>query len=301
MNKTEEKLVYLFTTVSLFYLSSLILQLALNKYGPSKDDYFREKSYKKFLRKQIKSIAPGNYKRTSEGLYCHHIAENKHLNLSNKEYISNNKYPFELQKKEQLVYCDLFEHLILHALIAKDTDGEFGIPGYDTYLYPMILEWYIGGIKPQKREWLKKCYERAFLTPSETRSLLININLFLPEKFQNSGEIVYISPEERQQQYLENKVKREKEYEKEAVEWRKRQELRERQEKEQRIKEFYHIYPNFKKRNISFDIPRNKVISMLYDLKYSDSYKSKKEFDLAMKPFLKDTLLEELYLFIFPK
>lgn len=29
MNKTEEKLVYLFTTVSLFYLSSLILHLIL--------------------------------------------------------------------------------------------------------------------------------------------------------------------------------------------------------------------------------------------------------------------------------
>lgn len=272
--------------------------LLLDKYGISKDDYFREKSYEKFLKQQIKSITPGNYKRTYEGLFCHHIAENQYLNLSNKNYISNNKYPFELHKKEQLVYCDLFEHLILHALIAKETDGDFGIPGYATYLYPMILEWYIGGVKPQIREWLKKCYERAFLTPNETRNLLIKINLLLPEKLQNSGEIVYISPEERQKQYLENKVRREKEYEKEAAEWRKREALRKEQEKEQRTKEFYLAYPNFEKMNINFDIPRNKVISMLYDLKYSDSYKNKKELDLAMKCFIKDKLLDELYLTI---
>lgn len=50
--------------------------------------------------------------------------------------------------------------------------------------------------------------------------------------------------------------------------------------------------------NINFDIPRNKVISMLYDLKYSDSYKNKKELDLAMKSFIKDKLLDELYLTI---
>ncbi|WP_226910158.1 hypothetical protein [Marinilactibacillus psychrotolerans] len=295
----ENKLEYYSYLLTLSYDEAVIF--LLDKYGISKDDYFREKSYEKFLKKQIKSITSGKYKRTSEGLYCHHISENKYLNLSNKDYILNKKYPFKLHKKEQLVYCDLFEHLILHALIAKETDGEFGIPGYDTYLYPMILEGYIGGVKPQKREWLKKCYERAFLDPNETKILLLKINSFLPEKLQNSGEVVYISPEERQKQYLENKLKREKQYEKEAIEWRKRQVLRAIEEKEQRNKEFYRIYPNFKKMDIDFDVPRSKVISMLYDSKYRDSYKSKKELDLAMKPFIKDKLLDELYLFSFPK
>lgn len=273
----------------------------LQKYGPAQDDYYREKSYDRFLNKEIKSISRGKYRRSIEGLYCHHIAENKYSNLSNSSYIFKYKYPFSLQKKEQLVYCDLFEHLILHALIAKETDGDFGIPGYVTYLYPMILEWYIGGVKPQIRAWLKKCYERAFLSPNETRNLLIKINLLLPEKFQNSEEIVYISLEERQQQYLENKMIREKEYEKEVAEWRKGEVLRKEQEKEQRTKEFYLAYPNFEKMNINFDTPRSKVLSMLYDFKYHTVFKSKKELDLEMKPYIKDKLLEELYLAISTK
>lgn len=288
----ETKLEYYTYLLTLSYDEAVIS--LLDKYGASKDDYFREKSYEKFLKNQIKSITSGKYKRTSEGLYCHHIAENKYLNLSNKNYISNNQYPFELHKKEKLVYCDLFEHLILHALIAKETDGNFGILGYNTYLYPMILEWYIGGVKPQKREWLKKCYERAFLTPAETKNLLIKINLLLPKNLQNSGEIVYISPEERQKQYLVNKIRRQKEEE----ERKKRQALRKEQERKQRIKEFYLAYPNFEKLNINFDIPRTKVISMLYDLKYSNRYKNKKEFNLAMKPIIKHKLLDELYLVI---
>lgn len=288
----QTKLEYYSDLLTLSYDEAVIL--LLDKYGTSKDDYFREKSYEKFLKKQINSITPGKYTRTSEGLYCHHIAENKYLNLTNKNYISDNKYPFELQKKENLVFCDLFEHAILHALIAKETDGNFGIPGYNAYLYPMILEWYIGGVKPQKREWQKKCYERAFLSPDETRDLLIKINLFLPERFQSSGEVVYISPEEWHKQYLENKIIREKENEKGRIE----QVIREEQESKQRTKGFYQTYPNFEKMNINFDIPRNKVISMLYDLKYSDSYKNKKELGLAMKPLIKDKLLDELYLTI---
>ncbi|WP_035050927.1 hypothetical protein [Carnobacterium pleistocenium] len=292
----QTKLEYYSDLLTLSYDEAIIL--LLNKYGTSKDDYFRESSYERFLKKEIRTITRGKYTRTSEGLYCHHIAENKYLNISDEVYISRNKYSFELQKKEQLVYCDLFEHLILHTLIAKETAGNFGIPGYDTYLYPMILEWYIGGVKPQKREWLKKCYERAFLTSDETRNLLIKINLFLPENLQNSGEIVYISPEERHEKYLENKMVREEENKKEEEKWREKRLLREEQEKKQRIKEFYHAYPNFEKMNIMFDSPRKKVISMLYDLKYKNIFKNKKELDLAKKTFIKDELLEELYLAI---
>lgn len=105
------------------YLLTLSYEEAItilqDKYGQAKDDYYREKSYKKFLNKEIKSIALGKYSRTSEGLYCHHVDEDKHINVSNKNFILRKKYSFELQKKERLVYCDLFEHLILHALIAK--------------------------------------------------------------------------------------------------------------------------------------------------------------------------------------
>lgn len=91
---------------------------------------------------------------------------------------------------------------------------------------------------------------------------------------------------------------REEENKKEEEKWREKRLLREEQEKKQRIKEFYHAYPNFEKMNIMFDSPRKKVISMLYDLKYKNIFKNKKELDLAKKTFIKDELLEELYLAI---
>ena len=54
----------------------------LNKYGPVKDNYFNEKSYQRFLNGEIKSISKGKYARTSEGLYTHHVDENRAENLS---------------------------------------------------------------------------------------------------------------------------------------------------------------------------------------------------------------------------
>ena len=54
----------------------------LNKYGAVTDDYYKEKSYTRFLNGEIKSISKGKYTRASEGLYCHHISEDKFQNLS---------------------------------------------------------------------------------------------------------------------------------------------------------------------------------------------------------------------------
>lgn len=264
----------------------------LNKYGPSKDNYFKEKSYNRFLKKEIKSIAKGKYSRTSEGLYCHHIDENEFENLSNAFFISEYKYPFDLQKKERLVYCDLFEHLILHALIARETNGKFGIPGYDVYLYPMVIEWYIGGVKPQGKEWMMNCYNRSFLNPDETKKLLIMINSVLPQFLQKNGTIRYISPEEKQRQCLEKKKK----WEQEERKWRENQILIEENKLKERTREFYQRYPYFEKMNIKFDTPRSRVIALLYEHKYHESFKNKKELDLAMKSFIKDELFEELYI-----
>src|SRR5699024_44551 len=101
------------------------VEYLLQKYGPATDDYYREKSYERFLSGKIKSITKGDYTRTSEGLFCHHIDEKEALNLSNVFFIKNFKYSFELQKKERLVFCDLIEHTILHVLISKETIFKF--------------------------------------------------------------------------------------------------------------------------------------------------------------------------------
>ena len=138
------------------YLSLLELtyteavQYLLSKYGPATVDYYSEQSYERFLRGEIKSITKRKYSRTQEGLYCHHIDENKFENLSNINFIRVNKYPFKYQTKDRLVYCDLFEHLILHTLIAKETLGKFGLRGYFSYIEPMIKDWYINDLEIER-------------------------------------------------------------------------------------------------------------------------------------------------------
>src|SRR5699024_2509347 len=79
----------------------------LQKYGSAQDNYFKEKSYKRFMNEEIKGIGKGNISRTREGLYCHHIYENIMHKISDPVFIREYKIPFEYQKKERLVYCDL--------------------------------------------------------------------------------------------------------------------------------------------------------------------------------------------------
>lgn len=147
------------------------VQFLLNKYGPAKDDYFREASYQRFLNGEIKAPAKGKYSRGGEGLYAHHIAEIENINLAGSIFIKYFEYPFELQKKSGLVYCDIFEHLILHAIIVHETDGVFGIGGYAGFLLPMVKDWYIQGNLP-KPKWMQTAYQRAFMTANETQQLI---------------------------------------------------------------------------------------------------------------------------------
>ena len=79
----------------------------LNKYGGAVCDYF----YTPDCRTKNKKVS-----RTKEGLYCHHMDEDKGGNLSNSFQAS--RQPFGWQKKERLVYCNALEHLILHMKIA---------------------------------------------------------------------------------------------------------------------------------------------------------------------------------------
>ncbi|MFW3505748.1 hypothetical protein ACN68I_08135 [Aerococcus viridans] len=129
----------------------------LKKYGPGRDDYFKENSYNRFMNGEIKTITRGKYSRTLDGLYTHHIDENKYLKISDQNFIKKHKYPFELQKANHLIYCDLIEHTILHAIISKETDSEFGFLGYDIYLRPMFEDWYITQNRPQKSKWHQNC------------------------------------------------------------------------------------------------------------------------------------------------
>ncbi|NLK77050.1 MAG: hypothetical protein GX284_04935 [Clostridiales bacterium] len=78
----------------------------LQKYGTAICDYFVTTE----CRSKSKKVG-----RTSEGLYCHHMDEDKGGNLSNPPQAR--MQPFEWQKKERLVYCNALEHLVLHMKI----------------------------------------------------------------------------------------------------------------------------------------------------------------------------------------
>lgn len=116
----------------------------LDKYGPATCDYFRTNT--------CKSKNP-NISRVEEGLYCHHIDEDKAIMLSTSEVAQ--LYPFEYQKANRLVYCNILEHLLLHIKIAeerKDVTSEVGIGG--TALITEEINMHI--TKGYSNSWRKK-------------------------------------------------------------------------------------------------------------------------------------------------
>lgn len=80
-----------------------------SKYGVAKCNYFTNAT----CNTRSKQIT-----RTKEGLFCHHIDEDKGWNLGEKN--SAREQPYEYQKAERLVYCNYLEHLLLHIQIGKD-------------------------------------------------------------------------------------------------------------------------------------------------------------------------------------
>lgn len=163
----------------------------LQKYGPVIDDYFREKSYNRFFNGEIKSITKGKFTKTSEGLYCHHVFENKYYNLTNKDFCKEQNAPYEVHKKENLVYCDLIEHFILHILITKETNGKFGWPGVRTYLLDNLVEWYVVCINIPTEKWRLFCYKKAKLSKNEITTLFMEVKKVLPSSLQPKFEKLY--------------------------------------------------------------------------------------------------------------
>lgn len=126
-----------------------IVKLLLKKYGAVKHDYFTDREC---------TIKNKLVSRTAEGLFCHHIDEDKAIMLSNDEYAARN--PFEYQKKNRLVYCNLLEHLLLHVKIAEEprnpdaNENELpGIGGAINYLCKQLNDIYAG--KEPAEEWRK--------------------------------------------------------------------------------------------------------------------------------------------------
>lgn len=131
---------------------SELCQYLVNKYGPAQYDYFVNEKCKS---KNTK------VPRTSEGLECHHMDEDKAIMLSSPMYAQRN--PFEYQKADRLVYCNALEHLILHIKIDIEPRNRKanilerpGTGGALNFIIPKLNQLYSGF--EFKREYEKNVY-----------------------------------------------------------------------------------------------------------------------------------------------
>lgn len=102
--------------------------------------------------------------RTNEGLYIHHIKENKAIMLSTKEFAS--LHPYSYQTPKNLTYCNLLEHLFLHILICEEVINQpkkhkkdrenVGVGGAVNFLIPELNDVYSGW--ETKQPWRKNCH-----------------------------------------------------------------------------------------------------------------------------------------------
>ena len=124
--------------------------------------------------------------RTKEGLVVHHKDEDKMIMLSTKEIAE--KFPFEWQTKEHLVYCDMLEHLLLHVLICKYPSNEkvpgfdVGIGGASNFIIPELNDVYCGWKSSQK--W-QQCLHDKIIKDKEVYLVIIEkyiLEVLVPKK-----------------------------------------------------------------------------------------------------------------------
>jgi hypothetical protein len=131
----------------------------LKKHGAPEYDYFTDESC---------SQGDDRGKRGNKGLQRHHIDEIEKDGYILSDPNSARLHPFAMQKADRLVYCDLFEHLILHIKIdcvrnekyLRDGNEYFG-PGTQG-ISGEINEWYFRG--ENRRRSGKRLGEKSFLS-----------------------------------------------------------------------------------------------------------------------------------------
>lgn len=131
-----------------------LVQFLLQQYGKAKHNYFKDTNC---------TTKNSQVTRTSEGLYCHHIDEDKAIMLSNDKFAAAN--PFDYQKANRLVYCNLLEHLLLHVKIAENPNAQAnenelpGIGGAINFICKDLNDIYSG--KEFSEDWRKTVAEKV--------------------------------------------------------------------------------------------------------------------------------------------
>lgn len=102
-----------------------------DKYGIPEEPYFnKEWKYNNRI------------KRSTEGLFIHHILEDEIVNLSNPIVAEESGEKYQIP--EVLCYADYLEHFYLHLLIAKNTSffSGLGLGGCRSYMKPDLESFY---------------------------------------------------------------------------------------------------------------------------------------------------------------
>ncbi len=144
-----------------------------NKYGIVSCDYMT-KSFNKNKK----------CRRTNDGLFVHHIKEIEAELLSNPNIAS--EYPFEWQQKENLVYCDFLEHVLLHIMIGEQTGALSS--GLEAFIIPELNDVYGGWIS--KEQWRINCH-KVIKDDKDVYLMLLKRYVEQPEKDKET-ELKYI-------------------------------------------------------------------------------------------------------------
>ena len=132
------------------YSYSELCSYLIGKYGICDKPYFKKNKN-------------GNLEKTKGKqelcLHRHHVYENEIPNLSNIDVAK--EYDLKYQKAENLVYCNLLEHFLLHFKINQEYDATLGIGG-DLYIIRELndcffnnIETYSEPIKCLKQEYVR--------------------------------------------------------------------------------------------------------------------------------------------------
>ena len=135
------------------------LTALFNEYGNVPYPYFEKESYNNLMNEKIAEPIRNfkNSRTTKDGLFIHHILEDRLPLLSTPEFLFKFKVPFDYQESKYLVYCNMIEHFILHMIIGRETNYQLGLPGAQSFIGPELNEWFVKNKKPTLF-WKISCY-----------------------------------------------------------------------------------------------------------------------------------------------
>ena len=172
------------------------------KYGVVTGNYFLKKNFKS----KNSKITRGK-----EGLYIHHIDEDKAIMLSSPEFAINNSWAY--QKANRLVYCNLLEHLVLHIKIFQypnpnaNKNQEPGVGGIYNFIVPELNDIYSGIV--YKAPWKKKVVELVLpLENDYFKCIKLLVDLKFPYPLLRSFNSFYMTWNEKNNNKIYTKLKK---------------------------------------------------------------------------------------------